>query len=92
MVAAVAQMYLSSIAALISSTAVINGRGLDSSNLELDPSSQEKVEVAIWGMQRPKDLQQSQNDSFYFEQVQDGFGAVSSCAILLPDIDMTSNR
>ena len=42
-------------------------------------------------MQRPKDLQQSQNDSFYFEQVQDGFGAVSSCAILLPDIDMTGD-
>ena len=93
MVAAVAQMYLSSIAALISSTAVINGRGLDSSNLELDPSSQEKVaEVAIRGMQRPKDLQQSQNDSFSFEQVQDSFGAVSSCAILLPDIDMTGDR
>ena len=72
---------------------VINGRGLDSSNLELDPSSQEKVaEVAIRGMQRPKDLQQSQNDSFSFEQVQDGFGAVSSCAILLPDIDMTGDR
>ena len=35
-------------------------------------------------MQRPKDLQLSQN-----EQVQDDFGAVSSCAILLPDINMT---
>ena len=72
---------------------VINEQGLDSSNLEFDPDPQEKVaEVAIRGMQRPKDLQQSQNDSFSFEQVQDSFGAVSSCAILLPDIDMTGDR
>ena len=47
---------------------VINEQGLDSSNLEFDPDPQEKVaEVAIRGMQRPKDLQQSQNDSFSFE-------------------------
>ena len=69
---------------------VINGHGLDPSNLDFDPPTQEKVtEVAIRGMQRPKDLQQSQNDSFSFKQVQDDFGAVSSCAILLPDINMT---
>ena len=72
---------------------VINGDGLDSSNLEFDPDPQEKVaEVAIRGMQRPRDLRQSQNDSFSFEQVQDGLGAVSSCAILLPHIDLTSDR
>ena len=72
---------------------VINEQGLDSSNLEFDPDPQEKVaEVAIRGMQRPKDLQHLQNDSFSFEQVQDSFGAVSSCAILLPDIDMTGDR
>ena len=54
---------------------------------------QKKVaEVAIRGMQRPRDLRQSQNDSFSFEQVQDGLGAVSSCAILLPHIDLTSDR
>ena len=78
-VAAFAQMYLPSIAALMSSTAVLK-------------SSMEKVaEVAIRGMQRPRDLQQSQNDSFSFEQVQD-LGAVSNFAILLPDIDLTDDK
>ena len=72
---------------------VINGHGLDSANLEFDPSPQKKVaEVAIRGMQRPRDLQQSQNFSISFEQVQDGLGAVSSYAILLPDIDLTGDR
>ena len=72
---------------------VINGRELESSNLEFDPSPKEKVaEVAIRGMQRPKDFRQSQNDSFSSEQVQDGFRAESSCAILLLDIDMTADR
>ncbi len=61
--------------------------------MEFDPTPQKKVaEVAIRVMQRPRDLQQSQNDSFSFEQVQDSLGAVSSCAILLPDIDLIDNR
>ena len=93
MVAAVAQTYLSSIAVLISSTAVLVINGFDPSNLEFDPPPQKKVaEVAVKGMQRPRDLQQSQNDFFSFEQVQNGFGAVSSCTILLLDIDLTGDR
>ena len=72
---------------------VINGHGLDPSNLDFDPPTQEKVtEVAIMGMQRPRELQQLQNDSFSFEQVQDGLPALSSCAILLPDNDMTGDK
>ena len=48
------------------------------------PTPTEKVaEVAVRGMQRPRDLQQSQNDFFSFEQVQDGLGAMSSCTILM---------
>ena len=79
-VAAFAQMYLPSIAALMSSTAV-NGHGLDPSNLDFDPPTQEKVtEVAIRGMQWPRELQESENDSFSFEQVQDGLGAESCFA------------
>ena len=43
-------------------------------------------------MQRPRDPWQSQNYSYSFEQVQDGLGTVSSCTILLSDIDLTSDR
>ena len=71
---------------------VINGCRLDTSNLEFDPPPQKVAEVVIRGMQRPRNFQQSQNDSFSFEQVQDGLGAVSSCTILLPDIDLTNDR
>ena len=92
MVAAFAQMYLPSIAALMSSTAVLKS-SIDPSNLDFDPPTQEKVtEVAIRGMQRPRDLQQLQNDSFSFEQVQDGLPALSSCTILLPDNVMTGDK
>ena len=52
---------------------IIIGHGLDPSNLEFDPPPQEKVaEVSIRGMQRPSDFQESQQDFFSFEQVQDG--------------------
>ena len=72
---------------------VINERGLDPSNLESDPTPLEKfAEVAIRGMQRPRDLRQLRNDTLSFEQVQDGLGAVSSYPILLPEIDLTRNR
>ena len=85
-VAAVAQMYLSSFAALISSNTVSK----PSIDLALTlhtwsfPPPQEKVaEDAIRGMQRQRDLRQSRNDSLskFFEQVQFGSGTVSSCAI-----------
>ena len=47
---------------------VINRRGLDPSNLVFDPPPQEKdSEVAIRGMQRPRDSWQSQNDSYSFD-------------------------
>jgi hypothetical protein len=40
-----------------------NGCTFDPSNLEFDPLPQEKdTEVAIRGMQRPRDFQLSQND------------------------------
>ena len=43
-------------------------------------------------MHRPRDPWQSQNDSYSFEQVQNGLGAVSSCTFLLSDIGLTSDR
>ena len=65
-VAAIAQMYLSSIAALIYSTAVLKS-SMDSSNLKFDPTLQEKV--AIRGKQKQRDFGQLQNGSLSFEQV-----------------------
>ncbi len=86
-IAVVAQMYLSSIAALISSAAVLRSSmdaGLILQTWSLTHSHRK--------LQRPRNFQQLQNDSFSFEQVQDGLGVVSSCTILLPDIDLTNDR
>ena len=92
MVAAVAQIYLSTIATLISSTAILQS-SMDAGLTFQTHSPRETVaEVAIRGLQgKPRDLRQSQNYSLSFEQAQDSFRAVSSCAILLTDIDMTGN-
>ena len=69
-VAAVAQMYLSSIASLISSTAFLRS-SMDPGPLKFDPLPQQKdAEVAIRGMQ-PRDRQQSQNYFSSFEQIQE---------------------
>ena len=64
-IAAVVWLYLSSIAALISSTGVLKS----STNADLT--------VQTWDL---------------FEQVQNGLGAVSSWANLLPDVDWSDDR
>ena len=69
-VAAVAWMYLSSIATLIFFTAVLKSSmdaGLTPQTWSLTHPHKKKLEVAIRGMQRPRDLQQSQNYSCSFE-------------------------
>ncbi len=91
MVVAIARMYLSSIAALISSAAVLKSSidaGLTLQTWSFLPSPQEKVaEDAI--RQSPRN---HSPNNFFLEQVQDGLGTVSSCAILLADIDLTGDR
>ena len=70
----------------------INNRcRLDPSNLEFDPLPQEKDTGCNQGIAKAKRLP-TVTRWFSFELIQDGLGVVSSCAILLPDVDLTNER
>ncbi len=84
--------YLSSVSALITSTAVLKSITDAGLNLQAWSLTNTRTRNSRRGCNRGNAEAKRPLTITRFEHIQDGLGTVSSCAILLPDIDLTNDR